>query len=249
MPVCALSRCLTTAEQFAETNHIAHIVDNRTIWRILMDDSAIADNCDRPVPPDGRWRAIGNAGSFTDHCGTFYWRDAELEEPGDARFGFRVEQHHCNLRPTGHGGLLAMVADVFMARGALLVDGVATPLPTISLTIDYLAPRPKWSSRAPPARSPSCGRCCSMAMCPCCRQARCSAIPARGALPRRKPRGADARSGHQDADAVACAPCGASPSMARASAAEAISTPMSSAIRRALMTIAALDGASSPREI
>ena len=107
-----------------------------------MDDSAIADNCDRPVPPDGRWRAIGNAGSFTDHCGTFYWRDAELEEPGDARFGFRVEQHHCNLRPTGHGGLLAMVADVFMARGALLVDGVATPLPTISLTIDYLAPAP-----------------------------------------------------------------------------------------------------------
>jgi acyl-coenzyme A thioesterase PaaI-like protein len=58
----------------------------------------------------------------------------------DVRFGFRVNAHHCNMRPVCHGGMLATFLDVALARGLRCAAGLSPPLPTISLSLDFLAP-------------------------------------------------------------------------------------------------------------
>lgn len=91
-------------------------------------------------PPDESWLPVEKGGAFTAHSGRFWYRP-EREDCGAWRFGFRVEPHHCNLRPTCHGGMLATFADIVMARAVLLM-GVASPLPTVSMTLDYLSAAP-----------------------------------------------------------------------------------------------------------
>ncbi len=57
-------------------------------------------------------------------------------------FGFRVENKHLNPRAVAHGGALATFADMQLAT--LMRSGLLTPKqsPTISLSIDFLAPAP-----------------------------------------------------------------------------------------------------------
>lgn len=63
-----------------------------------------------------------------------------LEAGEDVRFGFRVDAHHCNLRPVCHGGMLAAFLDTALARGLRCATGFDPPFPTISLSLDFLAP-------------------------------------------------------------------------------------------------------------
>lgn len=55
--------------------------------------------------------------------------------------GFRVAEHHTNLRGVLHGGMLATFADTLLPYAAMYQAlGGRRFLPTISLQIDYLAP-------------------------------------------------------------------------------------------------------------
>jgi uncharacterized protein (TIGR00369 family) len=76
------------------------------------------------------------AGGFAADFGAIY---AKREEDR-VWFGFRVEARHLNFREVPHGGALATFADMQLA--ALMRTGRLEPKqsPTISLSIDYLAP-------------------------------------------------------------------------------------------------------------
>ncbi len=57
------------------------------------------------------------------------------------RLGFHVEERHCNPMGMCHGGWLASFADMQLPFGARAQAGLVMRfLPTISLSIDYLAP-------------------------------------------------------------------------------------------------------------
>jgi acyl-coenzyme A thioesterase PaaI-like protein len=68
---------------------------------------------------------------FAGNNGPIYRREIE----GNVLSGFLVEQRHCNPQRTCHGGWLSTFADVGQVRQGRLV---ASPLVTISLTVDYL---------------------------------------------------------------------------------------------------------------
>lgn len=79
-----------------------------------------------------------NVGSgFSSRNAQFYarWADERLQ------LGFRVAEHHTNLRGVLHGGMLATYADTLMPYAAMYQALAGRHfLPTISLQIDYLAP-------------------------------------------------------------------------------------------------------------
>ncbi|GBR07608.1 PaaI family thioesterase [Acetobacter oeni] len=57
--------------------------------------------------------------------------------------GFRIEPRHCNHAGTCHGGMLATICDGYLATTAMYENNLQVPiLPTISLTVDFLAPGP-----------------------------------------------------------------------------------------------------------
>ncbi|WP_107715513.1 MULTISPECIES: PaaI family thioesterase [unclassified Novosphingobium] len=94
------------------------------------------------VPDDRQWAWIGECGEFADHAGMIYMTQDRLESDEDVRFGFRVAPHHCNRRPQCHGGMMATFLDIALARGLRVVGQVEPPLPTISLSIDFMKPAP-----------------------------------------------------------------------------------------------------------
>lgn len=92
------------------------------------------------TPPGNHWQLIPFSGPFTRFVGPVFVTTDGLDGDEHVRFGFRVEDHHCNLRETCHGGMLATFLDIALARGAS--HGVANfaGAPTINMTIDFLAP-------------------------------------------------------------------------------------------------------------
>jgi uncharacterized protein (TIGR00369 family) len=56
------------------------------------------------------------------------------------RLGFRVAPHHLNPVDTCHGGVLATFADMQIAAVRSARDINSKHLPTVSLSVDYLAP-------------------------------------------------------------------------------------------------------------
>lgn len=79
-----------------------------------------------------------NVGSgFSSRNAQFYakWANEHLQ------LGFRVAEHHTNLRGVLHGGMLATFADTLLPYAAMYQALAGRHfLPTISLQIDYLAP-------------------------------------------------------------------------------------------------------------
>ena len=93
------------------------------------------------IPDDGRhWRLVTDCGPFATLVAVIYVTRDALEEGEMVRFGFRVLPQHCNPRPVCHGGMMATFLDIALARGIRVARDVAAPLPTISLSLDYLAP-------------------------------------------------------------------------------------------------------------
>jgi uncharacterized protein (TIGR00369 family) len=74
----------------------------------------------------------GNGG-FTGNIGPIFQR----KTVDQVHSGFFVEQRHCNPQATCHGGWLSTFADVALVRQGSLV---ASPLVTISLTVDFIDP-------------------------------------------------------------------------------------------------------------
>lgn len=99
------------------------------------------------VPDDGRqWQPLDDCGAFIDLTGPYYMSLDNLE-PGEAvRFGFRVAAKHCNNQRDStdvqvcHGGMLTTFLDLALARGIIEKHEVGRPLPTISLSSDFLSP-------------------------------------------------------------------------------------------------------------
>jgi acyl-coenzyme A thioesterase PaaI-like protein len=96
-----------------------------------------------PQPPTDRaWQRLDGGGAFAQHSGVFFMTTDRLDPGEQARFGFRVEPHHCNLRPQCHGGMMATFLDLALARGLRLVGGIDPPLPTIAMSMDFMASAP-----------------------------------------------------------------------------------------------------------
>lgn len=60
------------------------------------------------------------------------------EETDHIALGFRVEPRHCNPRGACHGGVLATFVDLQLGMNVSQITGRGGP--TITLTLDYLAP-------------------------------------------------------------------------------------------------------------
>lgn len=96
---------------------------------------------DQVAPPSidvpAGFSAADVGSGFSSRNAQFYarWANERLQ------LGFRVAEHHTNLRGVLHGGMLATYADTLMPYAAMYqaLDGRHF-LPTISLQIDYLAP-------------------------------------------------------------------------------------------------------------
>ncbi len=94
-----------------------------------MSDARVPDGF-LPLPQ------IGGDG-FNTLCGPIW-----VKADGDVLLGgFRVEAHHLNPAGNCHGGMLATFIDVHLCMAALFARPIAAQiLPTISLSLDYLAP-------------------------------------------------------------------------------------------------------------
>ncbi|MBO1361272.1 PaaI family thioesterase [Acetobacter sacchari] len=80
---------------------------------------------------------ILNPDGFDALTGGFAIKD----DDGHLVAGFRVEARHCNHAKICHGGMLATVCDGYLALAAMYRnDFQLAILPTMSLTVDYLAP-------------------------------------------------------------------------------------------------------------
>lgn len=91
-------------------------------------------------PPEGQnWELLDNCSPFTGSVGPLFMRRDGLEAGEPMRFGFRVQSRHCNLRQTCHGGMIATFLDVVLARGLIAHQGYFSTMPTISMSVDYLA--------------------------------------------------------------------------------------------------------------
>ena len=87
--------------------------------------------------PDG-FAALPFRTGFIAANGPLYFK---REGDGPLRLGFRVEERHCNPMGMAHGGMLVTFADMQLPFGARFQGGLADNfLPTINLSIDFLAP-------------------------------------------------------------------------------------------------------------
>lgn len=86
------------------------------------------------------WTLIEDASPFAALIGPIYL----LTQGGDRgiRLGFKVRAHHCNPRGACHGGMLATVANLALARALSARPDISAPTPTISMSLDYLAAAP-----------------------------------------------------------------------------------------------------------
>jgi len=98
------------------------------------------DECVRHAPEDGReWASINGGGPFPDMVGPMFVTYDDLLPNEPARFGLRVQKHHCNAVDVTHGGMLATFADTALAQGLLSMNDVGFNTPTINLSVDYLS--------------------------------------------------------------------------------------------------------------
>lgn len=90
--------------------------------------------------PTGYRRLPLIGGLFTQTNGPLY----VLHEGSVVKFGFRVEDRHCNPMGVCHGGMMATFCDMLVPLTAHRVSPEVAHrfLPTISLQLDYLAPAP-----------------------------------------------------------------------------------------------------------
>jgi uncharacterized protein (TIGR00369 family) len=86
--------------------------------------------------PEGFDALIGTEIGFNAHCGP-YW--SRMSEEGPV-LGFRVEAWHLNPSGVCHGGALAAFADYLAVVARHLAGITELSCPTVTLSIDYLAP-------------------------------------------------------------------------------------------------------------
>jgi Uncharacterized protein, possibly involved in aromatic compounds catabolism len=103
--------------------------------------SAIMSEPKNSAVPAGFKLLVRDRG-FIAHVGPLYIPDVP-GRAGDrdaAVIGFRVDERHCNLNGTLHGGMLMTLADILLIYAARRDLGHQDFMPTISLAGDFLAP-------------------------------------------------------------------------------------------------------------
>jgi len=88
-----------------------------------------------PIVPEG-FEPSAFSVPFLDTNGPIYVKHAD----GLVRLGLRIEERHANPNGTCHGGMLMTMADMQLVMGVIHQCGVNTFLPTINLTMDFIAP-------------------------------------------------------------------------------------------------------------
>jgi uncharacterized protein (TIGR00369 family) len=89
--------------------------------------------------PDGYELLLGTEIGFNGLCGPFWVRTHE----GAPVLGFRVEDRHLNPSGMCHGGALAAFADYLAVIVRHLAQTVDRACPTVTLSIDFIAPIPR----------------------------------------------------------------------------------------------------------
>ena len=89
-----------------------------------------------PPPLPGAWTTDFRNG-FGDWSLGPVWLD-----PGADRLALRIEQRHCNAFDVMHGGAMATFVDGQCLAVLRYSGGRTDHTPTVSLTVDYLAPAP-----------------------------------------------------------------------------------------------------------
>ena len=87
------------------------------------------------------WRWLRATSGFLATVGPIRWRECG----GDLELGFRVDAMHCNPIGYCHGGMLATFADIVLGFGVGHAVANGAFMPTIALTVDFLAPTPQGS--------------------------------------------------------------------------------------------------------
>lgn len=90
--------------------------------------------------PGGAWSILDDVGEFIAVAGPVFVTTEGLGPGEPARYGLRIMRHHCNGLGNCHGGMLATFLDLAMACGLYAAGGIDRNLPTITMTLDYLAP-------------------------------------------------------------------------------------------------------------
>lgn len=82
------------------------------------------------------------AGGFSGSFGPIYWR----QDPDGPVMAFRVDEQHISVRGVCHGGVIAAFADMQALAAQRMAGIVDRFLPTINLSVDYIAgaPRDTW---------------------------------------------------------------------------------------------------------
>lgn len=102
-----------------------------------MTQESVPEPLAESGPPTGFHAVSRYCGKFIDHCGPLFGR----LEGDELVLGFRVLPRHTNPLACAHGGMLASLADMVLACGAMYrPEGWGRILPTISLQMDFLAP-------------------------------------------------------------------------------------------------------------
>jgi len=83
-------------------------------------------------PPAG-FGALFRSSPVIDLIGPVYSKG----EGADLVLGLRVEQKHCNMRGTLHGGIIATLADVALGYTIAFATQPPTGLVTANLTLDF----------------------------------------------------------------------------------------------------------------
>lgn len=90
------------------------------------------------TPPEG-FKPFPPADHFPQLVGPLYLKMIDKE----LKFGFRVEQRHCNPGNVCHGGMLMTVLDMVVGTAIATQTGKFGMTPTINMSFDFLAPAPR----------------------------------------------------------------------------------------------------------
>lgn len=83
--------------------------------------------------PEG-YKPMVRQAPFWELAGPFYEKECD---DGSRHVGVRIEEKHCNVRGTAHGGLIATLADIALGYNIACATGWELPIATVNLTTDY----------------------------------------------------------------------------------------------------------------
>ncbi len=88
------------------------------------------------VEPPAGFVAYESLSPFTSTFGTIY---ARFDAPATYRMGLYLSESHCNMAGSVHGGVVATLCDITLARATKGPTMQAQIFPTANLNVNYLS--------------------------------------------------------------------------------------------------------------